>query len=167
MDLMRLPLGILTGVGFIGAGAIVRKGEMIVGVTTASTIWFSTVVGLCLGGGQIVLGSVSTVLGLGVLWGLRRVENHVENYQAATLKVTVAGEWPSADELRSRLLAAHFHINTISIRHSLSEQRRTVECELRWPSANGGDEVPRVITELEHLPGVVELGWHPSGPGQH
>jgi putative Mg2+ transporter-C (MgtC) family protein len=40
MDLMRLPLGILTGVGFIGAGAIVKKGEMVVGVTTAATMWF-------------------------------------------------------------------------------------------------------------------------------
>jgi putative Mg2+ transporter-C (MgtC) family protein len=35
-DLMRLPLGILTGVGFIGAGAILRRENMVVGVTTAS-----------------------------------------------------------------------------------------------------------------------------------
>ena len=35
MDIMRLPLGILTGVGFIGAGTIVRKGDLITGVTTA------------------------------------------------------------------------------------------------------------------------------------
>jgi putative Mg2+ transporter-C (MgtC) family protein len=34
MDLMRLPLGILTGVGFIGAGAIVRKDEMVLGIMT-------------------------------------------------------------------------------------------------------------------------------------
>ena len=51
-DLMRLPLGILTGVGFIGAGAIVRKSELVLGLTTAATLWFATVIGLCLGGGQ-------------------------------------------------------------------------------------------------------------------
>lgn len=51
MDLMRLPLGILTGVGFIGAGAIVHNNELVVGVTTAATLWFATVVGLCMGGG--------------------------------------------------------------------------------------------------------------------
>lgn len=56
MDLMRLPLGILTGVGFIGAGAILRKDEMVVGLTTAATLWFGTVIGLCLGGGQLILG---------------------------------------------------------------------------------------------------------------
>jgi putative Mg2+ transporter-C (MgtC) family protein len=49
MDLMRLPLGILTGVGFIGAGAIIRRNDLVIGVTTAATMWFATVVGLCMG----------------------------------------------------------------------------------------------------------------------
>src|SRR5262249_50187652 len=57
MDLMRLPLGILTGVGFIGAGAILRRGDLIIGVTTAATLWIMTVIGLCLGGCQVALGS--------------------------------------------------------------------------------------------------------------
>jgi hypothetical protein len=39
LDMMRLPLGILSGVGFIGAGAILRRGEIVRGVTTAATIW--------------------------------------------------------------------------------------------------------------------------------
>src|SRR5262249_683836 len=56
LDLMRLPLGILTGMGFIGAGAILKKDDIVVGVTTAATLWFTTVVGLCFGGGQIGLG---------------------------------------------------------------------------------------------------------------
>jgi MgtC family len=51
-DLMRLPLGILTGVGFIGGGAILRRRDIAVGVTTAATLWFVTVMGLCFGGGQ-------------------------------------------------------------------------------------------------------------------
>src|SRR5579872_1597938 len=42
-DLMRLPLGILTGVGFIGAGAILRRRELVIGVTTAATLWYVTV----------------------------------------------------------------------------------------------------------------------------
>ena len=54
---MRLPLGILTGVGFIGGGAILKKGGSITGVTTAATLWIATVIGLCLGGGQLALGA--------------------------------------------------------------------------------------------------------------
>jgi putative Mg2+ transporter-C (MgtC) family protein len=83
MDVMRLPLGILTGVGFIGGGAILRKGDIIIGLTTAATMWFATVVGLCLGGGQLILGSVSTVIGFFVLWGLRHFETRIEHYQMA------------------------------------------------------------------------------------
>ena len=45
-DLMRLPLGILTGVGFIGGGAILRRDNIISGVTTAATLWYVTVIGL-------------------------------------------------------------------------------------------------------------------------
>src|ERR1700759_2005439 len=40
LDLMRLPLGILSGMGFIGAGAILRRENLVLGVTTAATLWF-------------------------------------------------------------------------------------------------------------------------------
>lgn len=62
-DPMRLLLGILSGMGFIGAGAIVRRDNFVVGVTTAATMWFLTVIGLCFGGGQIGLGLVGAALG--------------------------------------------------------------------------------------------------------
>jgi putative Mg2+ transporter-C (MgtC) family protein len=70
MDLMRMPLGILTGVGFIGAGTILRRGDMITGVTTAATLWVVTVIGLCFGGGQLALGGCATGLTVFTLWGL-------------------------------------------------------------------------------------------------
>lgn len=60
MDLMRLPLGVLSGMGFIGAGSILRRGSAIVGVTTAATMWVMTVIGLCCGGGQLALGAVGS-----------------------------------------------------------------------------------------------------------
>src|SRR5579862_6996788 len=83
MDLMRLPLGILTGVGFIGAGTIVKKGDIIVGVTTAATLWLVTVIGLCFGGGQLILGIAATLLGLFALWVLKFVEDRMPRERAA------------------------------------------------------------------------------------
>lgn len=70
MDLMRLPLGILTGVGFIGAGTILRRGDLVTGVTTAATLWVVTVIGLCFGGGQLALGGAATIVTVLVLWAL-------------------------------------------------------------------------------------------------
>ena len=49
LDLMRLPLGILSGMGFIGGGVILKRQNLVLGVTTAATLWFVTVIGLCLG----------------------------------------------------------------------------------------------------------------------
>jgi MgtC family len=53
------------------AGTILRRDEVVLGVTTAATLWLVTVVGLCLGGGQIALGVAGTVLGVVVLNVLR------------------------------------------------------------------------------------------------
>ena len=68
VDVMRLPLAVLSGMGFIGAGVILRRGQ-IVGITTAATLWFTTVMGLCFGGSQVGIGLVALALGLAVvLW---------------------------------------------------------------------------------------------------
>src|SRR5262249_18058996 len=77
MDIMRLPLGILSGIGFIGAGAIVKRGELIVGLTTAAMLWFVTVIGLCFGGGQLGLGIAGFLLGFVILYLLKKVESEM------------------------------------------------------------------------------------------
>lgn len=77
LDLMRLPLGILTGVGFIGGGAILKKDNLVAGVTTAGTLWITTVIGLCFGGGQIALGGAATVLTIVTLTILKRVDDMI------------------------------------------------------------------------------------------
>src|SRR5437762_240743 len=51
-DPARLGAGILTGIGFLGAGTILRHANMIRGVTTAATLWFVTVLGLAFGSGE-------------------------------------------------------------------------------------------------------------------
>jgi putative Mg2+ transporter-C (MgtC) family protein len=165
MDVMRLPLGILTGVGLIGAGAIVRKNELVLGITTAATLWFATVVGLCLGGGQMILGSVSTVIGFGVLWGLRAFENRVEHYQLAELHMSISDGGLSPQDLRVRLEAEKFHIKSLSITHLVSEGRKKFDLEVRWPSTGDNADIPPILTELERLPGLMLLEWKGIGTG--
>jgi putative Mg2+ transporter-C (MgtC) family protein len=163
MDLMRLPLGILTGVGFIGAGVIIRKNEMVIGVTTAATMWFATVIGLCLGGGQLILGSSSTAIAFVVLWGLRRVEDRVQHYRLAELRVTVSHGHVTAQQLRDRLEAENFQIRSISVTYFPKDHCNKLECEVRWPSARGASGIPEVLGELEKLSGLIELDWKAIG----
>ena len=101
---MRLPLGILTGVGFIGGGTIVKKGDLVTGVTTAATLWLMTVIGLCLGGGQLVLGMVTTALAVITLWFLKGVDIMIPREHRARLVVASDPSWNVLEEV-PRLLA--------------------------------------------------------------
>jgi putative Mg2+ transporter-C (MgtC) family protein len=98
MDIMRLPLGILTGVGFIGGGAILRRGDLVKGVTTAATLWIMTVIGLCFGGGQLSLGVAATLLAVITLWVLRWVDTRIPREHRAMLVIAAdAGGLPISD----------------------------------------------------------------------
>jgi uncharacterized membrane protein YhiD involved in acid resistance len=100
LDMMRLPLGILTGVGFIGAGAIIRRDEFVVGVTTAATLWFASVVGLCFGAGRLWLGVAAAALGIFILGGLRRAEAYLPQDHRASLRLVVSPR-PAAPKRKS------------------------------------------------------------------
>lgn len=99
MDLMRLPLGILTGVGFIGGGAILRRGDLVTGVTTAATLWMMSVIGLCIGGGQIALGMAATGLGFVTLWGLRSLDRRMSREHRAILVVAADATFSAIEGL--------------------------------------------------------------------
>ncbi len=120
MDLMRLPLGILTGVGFIGGGTILKKGDLVTGVTTAATLWLVTVIGLCLGGGQLALGIVTTVLGVMTLWLLKWVEVMIPRQHRAALTITCEAKWDVVERLTEL-------VQPLLYRARFQEQRRTLD----------------------------------------
>jgi putative Mg2+ transporter-C (MgtC) family protein len=107
LDLMRLPLGILSGMGFIGAGAIVRRDNLVLGVTTAATLWFVTVIGLCFGGGQIALGFSALITGALIVTGLRQFERHMKEERQGTITVVSTDGRPSEQEIRASLVLFH------------------------------------------------------------
>ena len=74
----RITAQIVTGIGFIGAGAIMRSGENVHGITTASTIWVNAGVGMAAGSGQYGTALVATVITLLVLVVLPPVEDYFE-----------------------------------------------------------------------------------------
>jgi putative Mg2+ transporter-C (MgtC) family protein len=161
LDLMRLPLGILTGMGFIGAGAILRRGEMIRGVTTAATLWLVTVIGLCFGGGQIVLGLAASALGLLALWGLKKMEARMGQDRSATLLLSGGEAGPTEEAIRAQLLAAGCRITSWGVTYHTAEDkpRRTLRYEVEWHSAHADAQPPAFLEQLALLPGVRMLHW--------
>ena len=158
-DLMRLPLGILTGVGFIGGGAILRRGNFVVGVTTAATIWLGTVIGLCLGGGQITLGVAASIIGLFALWVLKWIEQALRQECSASLVVELDDAGPDAGEIKSRLSDVGLTVVKADISIDVATQRRTLGFELREFRRWADIEPPDRVAHLAHESGVLKFQW--------
>lgn len=132
MDLMRLPLGILTGVGFIGAGTIVKKGDLVTGVTTAATLWLMTVIGLCFGGGQLVLGTAATTLAVVTLWILKWVEIKLPREHRALLVLACEPSWSVLNEVPAMLGPMKFRARFQEQRRRTASDKAEYVFELTW-----------------------------------
>jgi putative Mg2+ transporter-C (MgtC) family protein len=161
-DLMRLPLGILSGMGFIGAGAIVRRDNFVVGVTTAATLWFVTVIGLCFGGGQIALGAAGAAIGIIVLAGLKTAEDRMKRDHEGRLSILLDPSGPGENEIRTSLAQAGFKMSSCAFDYSPETRNTELNCELHWRAAADEDTVPEVIRALGGSPGVIRIAWSPQ-----
>ncbi|MGA2230109.1 MAG: MgtC/SapB family protein [Tepidisphaeraceae bacterium] len=161
IDPMRLPLGILTGMGFIGAGAVLRRKDTVTGITTASTLWLVTVVGLCMGSGHFLLGLTATVLALIVLEGLWWVDRAMHQDRHAMLVAVLDPQGPSHDEISAILTTEGFWIASYAVTYLQPSQRRRIACEVRWRGRLIDFKPPEVLEKLIKRPGVLKLQWRP------
>lgn len=163
MDALRFPLGILSGVGFIGAGAIVRRQKLVTGVTTAATLWLITVVGLILGAGYIVLGLGLTAIAFVVLFLLKRVEPNLYREHRAKLSLHTAQAGPGTEDLRARVERAGFVIASLALDYHRTE--RHLRFDVQWHSRHSQNVTPAILEELRALPGVEFVSWQGVGAG--
>jgi putative Mg2+ transporter-C (MgtC) family protein len=161
MDTMRLPLGILSGIGFIGAGAILKRGEMVVGVTTAATLWFVTVLGLCFGGGQLALGIAGAAIGFLVLAGLKHIELRLPELHRASLLLDLSeGATLTPDTIEPRLLSQGVHLKQTLINYAAdAPQSKKLGWSVEWRSKKGDHKIPAVIAELAQDAQVLQLNF--------
>jgi putative Mg2+ transporter-C (MgtC) family protein len=162
LDLMRLPLGILSGIGFIGAGAILRKDGLVHGLTTAATLWFVTVLGLLCGGGQLILALTAIVLALVILWLLKHFDKRLPTHRSGSLILELANDEADADAyteaaLRTLFHSANYSISNWAVQYTGSSLH-IVTCDLRWPSH--GSTEPFTPPEIQQLAvSAVKLTW--------
>ncbi|HEY4329193.1 MAG TPA: MgtC/SapB family protein [Phycisphaerae bacterium] len=163
LDLMRLPLGVLSGMGFIGAGTILRKGNLVQGVTTAATLWFVTLMGLCFGGGQIGLGLTALGLGWLTLWGLKYVEVLMRRDVRGTLIVGTGPGGPADQEIQNLIGNAGCTIVSWGVTYTRDPDHREINCEIQWRTQPGNTLPPPMIATLRANPTVTTLCWQPQG----
>jgi putative Mg2+ transporter-C (MgtC) family protein len=157
---MRLPLGILTGMGFIGAGAILHRGNAVTGVTTAATLWFTTMMGFCFGSGEFLLGAWMLGLGVLVLWCMTWIEARWRQQQEATLVVIVSTDGPSQGDLTAEVETYGHQITASSARYN--EARKEWRFDVNWRASQEDTALPPFIESLAARSGVEEVRWTPN-----
>ena len=90
MDPARLPAQVLSGIGFIGAGAILKNSSGITGLTTAAGIWATACIGIAIGYGQYLLGIVAWVLETITLLSLKRIDKLFFKKSSCNLYLTIS-----------------------------------------------------------------------------
>lgn len=146
MDPMRLPLGILTGMGFIGGGAILKHGNAISGVTTAATLWAATVVGLCFGSGNLVLGCVGTgfiLLTLGFKW----VDVRIARKRRAHVIIAGTRDAPTLTQIYDVLRAAGYRVNFLG-EADAGNNRRRMTFQVQWDQSEIEGKPPALLDLL-------------------
>jgi putative Mg2+ transporter-C (MgtC) family protein len=136
---------------------------MVVGLTTAATLWYVTVLGLCFGSGQIWLGLTGLVLGLAAIWGLRFVEPLLPRERQACLTIRYDRGRIGEEALLLEAVRAPYVL--MRSNSSLSPLMGTGEIRLylRWRSTGPQNRPPEMVDLLARRDGVQHVSWDPAG----
>lgn len=163
IDVLRLPLGILSGIGFIGAGAIIKRGDVVLGVTTAASMWFMTVVGLCFGAGELALGAAATAVAFVLLWSLRWIDLKIPRKFRAGLTVAAQRAGLAEADLRSAIEAGGHRIVFWAVKYEDGAERYEARTELEWRGHEADrSREPAFLKALALNPAVLKAEWEPA-----
>jgi putative Mg2+ transporter-C (MgtC) family protein len=154
-DPARLAAQIVTGIGFLGGGAIVRHGLTVRGVTTAASIWATTAIGVAVGAGRYLLATGGTVLVVATLVGLRALRDRLQRWSVSREEFVLSTR-------------AGFDVEQIA---ELARREKVAIRGLEREESEGGGQVvliaklparyrpERLIDALTRLDGVREVDW--------
>jgi putative Mg2+ transporter-C (MgtC) family protein len=155
-DPTRIAAQIVTGIGFLGAGAIIRQGLSIRGLTTAATLWVVAAIGLAAGAGYYSAAAITTAVALVALWPLRavayRLVRRFRGESGLLLVQLPAGESPSA--VIDSIEGLNAKIERIEISHEGDRRNLELSLELR-----PGDLARELVTRLADVEHVLEVRW--------
>ncbi|ODT77833.1 MAG: magnesium transporter MgtC [Nitrosomonadales bacterium SCN 54-20] len=117
VDPTRMAQGIMTGIGFLGAGVIFKEGLNVRGLTTAASIWITAGIGILMGIGFFLPGIFGTLLTLGILSLFRLIEDRIPRQSYAQYYVSFGRhEVMPEDQIRALAIDQGFEIATMSYR---------------------------------------------------
>lgn len=154
MDPARAAAGVITGIGFLGAGTIIKSKDFVRGLTTAASIWVVSAIGVTVGLGEYVIATVLTFLVLIALYALHRLPISSDHYY--TLHLKWHGDTKVLNEIIHMLLRQGAHIKS----QSIMRQPNTEKCQatLAFRMRTKGYQ-NSVFNELQNDQRFDEIAW--------
>ncbi|MFA5043068.1 MAG: MgtC/SapB family protein [Kiritimatiellia bacterium] len=158
MDATRIAAGVITGIGFLGAGAIIRTGDIVRGLTTAASIWFTAGLGIVIGFGFFTVAGVATAIELLVLIGLVYAEDRIPPFYYRDLIVQGEGIPLDRFEQACRRTLSDHHIKIREVETELVPAPLSVKLVFRL-QLHGAGLRNEAINRLSILDGVRHVAW--------
>jgi len=158
VDPARVAYGVMTGVGFLGAGAVIRYGVNVRGLTTAASLWCTAAVGLATGFGMYAVATVATLLVVFTLLVLPKLDKLIPSRQYKSLVIEArSGLGITIDSLAHLLSSRNVKIVDVDYRHDFQLSRETFTLYVALlPRAKADD----VLTIAADLPELISLTIH-------
>jgi len=149
-DPARLAAQVLSGIGFLGAGAILRFGPTVKGLTTAASLWTMAVVGLAVGAGYLLAAAGGTALLLVVLIVLTRVENRmiIPNI-SAQFSVYAIDRAGVVQQVRDLIRQNSLEVDHFRLRRNVSRQRVRIDAVVKVHGSEALEQLSAKISEIE------------------
>jgi putative Mg2+ transporter-C (MgtC) family protein len=154
VDPTRIAAQIVTGIGFIGAGAIIRHGLSVRGVTTAATLWVVAAIGIAAGAGFWTAAVITTALAIVLLEPLRMLANRVGLHgRGAERRLVVELETDGSSRAVFEALE-ELGVRIESFRRDDTEEGRRLSAHVEVPRAVAPEAVVGRLSRIEHVAGV-------------
>lgn len=154
LDPSRIAAQVVSGIGFLGAGAILARGEIVRGLTTAASIWTVAAIGLAVGGGLYFAAAISTAIILVILAGVKPIEEaYRDRNQTCRLHIET-----TRGALTPELLKETLKVRTGQIKRFHAKARDTQTDELTVILARvSSKDISTVVQKIKDMAGVTEV----------
>ena len=151
----RIAAQVVSGIGFLGAGAILRLGNNVRGLTTAASLWFAAGVGLAVGAGMFFAAAVAETAGFFTLFFLNKFEKRVfPIQQIKNLEISYKQAKPDIEIVMEILKSSKIRVRTVNLEHGSITKGSRLKLLVSIP---GNIDITNIAHEIKNLEGVIKV----------
>jgi putative Mg2+ transporter-C (MgtC) family protein len=156
LDPSRIAAQVVSGIGFLGAGAILIRGDVVRGLTTAASLWSVAAIGLAVGCGLYTAATAATVIILIILAGIKPLERrYFEARRRREFRLTVAHGSMTMQSLQIALGASSSRVNQFIVQQN-KDALDTDDVRIALERIAGG-ELETIRDQIQKMEGVIKI----------